>query len=105
MDDEQLADALAQAVDEDGNDLRLAEATARMTAEDRAASEANVRAWVSRAPTYPNPRPQATAPPLQYAIAPPHQQKRGPIPSRTDPLRLGPLTVAYPSVGARSAAS
>ena len=42
-------DRVVAELDDDGNDLRLAETTARMSAEDRAASEANVRAWVARA--------------------------------------------------------
>jgi len=49
VDDDELARALAQAVDEDGNDLRQAEAMARMTPEERAVSEVNVSAWVERA--------------------------------------------------------
>jgi len=44
VDDDELARAPAEAVDEHGNDLRQAEAVARMRTEDRAMSEANVSA-------------------------------------------------------------
>lgn len=40
---------MAAAVDEDGNDIRLAEAVARMTPEQRSESEENLRRWVEAA--------------------------------------------------------
>ena len=43
---EALAAALAGALDEDGNDVRLAAATAAMSAEERHASDENIRDWV-----------------------------------------------------------
>ena len=46
---EELEAAMAAAVDQDGNDTRLAEAVARMTPEDRRESEQNLRRWVDAA--------------------------------------------------------
>lgn len=46
---EELEALMAAAVDEDGNDIRLAEATARMTPEERRKSEENIRAWAEHA--------------------------------------------------------
>lgn len=40
---------MAAAVDEDGNDIRLAEAVARMTPEQCSESEENLRRWVEAA--------------------------------------------------------
>ena len=40
---EELEALMAAAVDEDGNDIRLAEATARMTPEERRQSEQNLK--------------------------------------------------------------
>ncbi len=42
---EELEAAMAEAVDAEGNDLRLAEATARMTPAQRRQSDANIRRW------------------------------------------------------------
>jgi hypothetical protein len=47
--DEELAAALAAAVDAEGNDVRLAEWVASLTDEERRASEENLRAWVANA--------------------------------------------------------
>ncbi|MBZ0116283.1 MAG: hypothetical protein K8H88_04795 [Sandaracinaceae bacterium] len=47
--DEELEAALAQAVDEDGNDIRLAEWVASWTDEERRQAEENLRAWVQEA--------------------------------------------------------
>ncbi|MEZ4340077.1 MAG: hypothetical protein R3B82_25940 [Sandaracinaceae bacterium] len=44
---EELEALMAAAVDEDGNDIRLAEATARMTPEERRQSDENIRAWAA----------------------------------------------------------
>ncbi len=46
---EELEAAMAAAVDEDGNDLRLAEWVASMTDDERQASEANLRRWLEAA--------------------------------------------------------
>ncbi|MEM9189220.1 MAG: hypothetical protein AAGF12_08595 [Myxococcota bacterium] len=46
---EELAAALAEAVDEDGNDIQLAEAVARMTPEERRRSDENVRKFIGAA--------------------------------------------------------
>lgn len=46
---EELQRALAEAVDADGSDLRLAESVARMSPSTRGRSEANLRAWVASA--------------------------------------------------------
>ncbi|MGE0784398.1 MAG: hypothetical protein AB7S26_01820 [Sandaracinaceae bacterium] len=46
---EELEAALAAAVDEEGNDVRLAEAVARMTPEERRESEENLRRWIEAA--------------------------------------------------------
>lgn len=40
---------MATAVDEDGNDIRLAAAVARMTPEQRRESEENLRRWIEAA--------------------------------------------------------
>jgi hypothetical protein len=47
--DEELAEALEAAEDAYGNDLRLAEAVAQMTPEQRAQSEANLRSSIAQA--------------------------------------------------------
>jgi hypothetical protein len=47
--DEELAAALAAAVDADGNDVRLAEWVASWSDEQRRASEANLRRWMEAA--------------------------------------------------------
>ena len=47
--DEDLANALKAAEDENGVDQRLAEATAAMTPDARRQSEANVRRWIAAA--------------------------------------------------------
>jgi len=47
--DEELAAALRAAVDENGVDQRLAEATAAMTPEQRQQSENSVRRWIEAA--------------------------------------------------------
>ena len=46
---EELEAAMAAAVDEDGNDIRLAEWVAQMTPEERRASEENVRRFIEEA--------------------------------------------------------
>ena len=46
---EELEAAMAAAVDEDGNDLRLAEWVASMTDEERRESEENLRRWIEAA--------------------------------------------------------
>lgn len=46
---EELEAATAAAVDDDGNDIRLAEAVAAMTPEQRRRSEENLRRWVENA--------------------------------------------------------
>ena len=46
---EELEAAMASAVDEDGNDLRLAAWVASMTDEERRESEENLRRWVEAA--------------------------------------------------------
>jgi len=46
---EELEAAMAAAVDDDGNDLRLAEAVAAMTPEQRRRSEENLRRWAENA--------------------------------------------------------
>jgi hypothetical protein len=47
--DEELANALKAAEDENGVDRRLAEAIAAMTPDARRQSEANVRRWIAAA--------------------------------------------------------
>lgn len=54
---EELERALAEAVDADGNDVRLAEATARMTAEERRASDESLRRSLAEARESFRPRP------------------------------------------------
>jgi len=44
---EELEAAMAAAVDEDGNDIRLAAAVARMTPEQRRQSDENIRKWAT----------------------------------------------------------
>ena len=44
---EELEALMAAAVDEDGNDIRLAEATARMTPEERRQADEILRAWAA----------------------------------------------------------
>jgi hypothetical protein len=46
---EELAAAMAEAVDEDGNDTRLAESVAEMTPEERRQSEENLRRSIAQA--------------------------------------------------------
>jgi hypothetical protein len=46
---EELEAAMAAAVDEDGNDIRLAEWVAQMTPEERRASEENLRRSLAEA--------------------------------------------------------
>ena len=46
---EELEAAMAAAVDEAGNDIRLADAVVHMTQEQRRASEENLRRWVEAA--------------------------------------------------------
>lgn len=48
--DEELARALAAALDDAGNDVRLAEHTARMTEDERRQSDENLRRWVRSVP-------------------------------------------------------
>jgi hypothetical protein len=45
---DELEAAMAAAVDEDGNDTRLAEAVERMTPEQRRQSDENIRRWVEQ---------------------------------------------------------
>ena len=47
--DEELAAALAEAIDEEGEDRRLAEWTTQMTEEERRRAEENVRRFVEEA--------------------------------------------------------
>lgn len=47
--DEELARALAAAIDEAGNDVRLAEQTAKMTDDERRQSDENIRRWARAA--------------------------------------------------------
>ena len=46
---EELEAAMAANVDEDGNDLRVAEWVANMTDEERRESEENLRRWIEAA--------------------------------------------------------
>ena len=46
---EELEAAMAAGIDEDGNDIRLAEAVAAMTPEQRRRSEENLRRWAEKA--------------------------------------------------------
>ena len=47
--DEELSRALAAAVDDAGNDVRLAEQTATMTDDERRQSDENLRRWARAA--------------------------------------------------------
>ena len=58
MTNEELARAMAAAVDDDGDDTRLAEAVAAMTEEQRRRSDENLRRWVERAQAALGKRPE-----------------------------------------------